>query len=131
MTEYLVKVHFWLLCCDDGIIEAPSDASAVEMAKAAAATVMESHEQPETIDFDERREGSISYIDRIDPRERVEVAGLVRFDDDRLYPAWHDFIENIAASPTGAGVDGAGETDALRHYRGLIEEAKTLRDQIA
>jgi hypothetical protein len=131
MTEYLVKVHFWLLSSDSVTIEASSDFEAIEKAKGAAVTVMDSHACPETIDFDERREGSISYIDRIEDDERDEVEGVIQFDTDRLYPSWHDFIGKIAALSIIAVTDDAGKAEALRQYHALIEEAKTLRDHIA
>jgi hypothetical protein len=130
VTEYLVKVHFWLPCTDTLTIEAASDAEAIEMAKLRAATVMDAREDPDFIDFDERHEGTISYIDRMTSDGREEVSDLLTFDEDRLYPDWHEFIEKIATSLFPDESEDA-KAEALRQYNALIEEAKTLRDQIA
>jgi hypothetical protein len=130
MTEYLVKVHFWLPCTDTLTIEVAGDAEAIEIAKLQAATAMDVRGKPDFIDFDERREGTISYIDRMTSDGREEVSDLLTFDEDRLYPDWHEFIEKIAASPFPDESEDA-KAEALRQYNALIEEAKTLRDQIA
>jgi len=58
MTEYVAKIAFWLRAFDSVTIEAASDAEAIEKAKVAATTAMESTAFPEHIDTDERREGS-------------------------------------------------------------------------
>jgi hypothetical protein len=80
-----------LLRAYDGFtVEADSDADAIEKAKAAAKTAMESCAHPEHIDIEERREGVIAFIDRMAPDGRHAVAEDVAFDDDRI----HD-------SPTG------------------------------
>jgi len=65
MTEYLVKIGFWLRAYDSITIEADSDTAAIEAAKVAAKRAMESASQPEHIDTDDRREGIIAYIDRV------------------------------------------------------------------
>lgn len=96
MTEYLVKVAFWLRAgaCpraghwpdpwDSVTVEAASDAEAIEKAKAAAKAAMGSRAYPEAIDTDERRQGVIAYIDRLAPGTREPVAEAVAFDDDRI-----------------------------------------------
>jgi hypothetical protein len=84
MTEYLVKVGFWLRAYDTVTIEAASDAEAIEKAKAAAKAAMDSRAYPEAIDTDERRHGVIAYIDRLAPSPRAAVAEDVAFDDDRI-----------------------------------------------
>jgi hypothetical protein len=85
MTEYIVKVAFWLRAFDSVTLEAATDADAVEKAKAAARIAMESIAYPEYIDTDERREGVIAYIDRVTPAGREEVIEDVEFDDDRIH----------------------------------------------
>ena len=55
MTEYVVKIAFWLRAFDSVTIEATSDAEAVDKAKVAATAAMESTAFPEHIDTDERR----------------------------------------------------------------------------
>jgi hypothetical protein len=84
MAEYLVKVSFWLRAHDSVTIDATDDAAAVEKARAAAIIMMEGRAQPETIDTDERRQGVIAYIDRLDRSDRVEIAEDVAFDGDRI-----------------------------------------------
>jgi hypothetical protein len=84
MTEYLVKVGFWLRAYDSVTLEAATHAEAMEKAKAAAKTAMQSREHPEAIDTDERRQGVIAYIDRLGPGGREAVVEDVAFDDDRI-----------------------------------------------
>lgn len=85
MTEYIVKVAFWLRAFDSVTLEAATDAEAIEKAKASARIAMESIAYPEHIDTDERREGVIAYIDRIDPDGHEPVIEDVEFDDDRIH----------------------------------------------
>lgn len=61
MSEYTVKIGFWLRAYDGFTVEADSDAEAMEKAKAAAKTAMESSAYPEHIDVGVRREGIIAY----------------------------------------------------------------------
>jgi hypothetical protein len=86
MTEYIVKLGFWLRAYDSITIEANSDAAAIEAAKVAAKRAMESASQPEHIDTDDRREGIIAYIDRISSTGEEPVIENVPFDDDRIHP---------------------------------------------
>ena len=90
MSEYIVKIGFWLRAYDGVTIEAETDAEAIEKATAAAKAAMESGVHPERIDIEERREGVIAFIDRVAPDGRRAIAEDVEFDDDRI----HD-------SPTG------------------------------
>jgi hypothetical protein len=85
MTEYVVKIAFWLRAFDSVTLEAASDVEAIDKAKVAARTAMESVAHPEHIDTDERREGVIAYIDRLTPDGRDEVIEDVEFDDDRIH----------------------------------------------
>lgn len=87
MTEYIVKIAFWLRAFDSVNVEARTDAEAIEKAKVAARTAMQSIAYPEHIDTDERREGVIAYIDRLTPDGRDEVIEDVEFDDDRIHDA--------------------------------------------
>ena len=84
MSEYIVKLGFWLRAYDSVSIEASSDAEALEKAKAAAKANMESRAWPEHVDTDERRQGVIAFIDRLDAAGRAAVAEDVAFDDDRI-----------------------------------------------
>lgn len=85
MTEYIIKIAFWLRAFDSVNVEARTDAEAIEKAKAAARTAMESTAIPEHVDTDERREGVIAYIDRLTSDGREEVIEDVEFDDDRIH----------------------------------------------
>jgi len=85
MTEYVVKVGFWLRAFDTVTVEADTDTQAIEKAKLAATAVMASTAHPEYVDFDERREGVIAFIDRVAPDGRHAVAEDVEFDDDRIH----------------------------------------------
>jgi len=85
MTEYIVKIGFWLRAYDGFTVEAESDADAIGKAKAAATRAMESGAHPEHIDIEERRKGVIAFIDRVDPGGRRPVIEDVEFDDDRIH----------------------------------------------
>ena len=85
MTEYVVKIGFWLRAYDGLTVEAETDAEAIEKAKAAAKHAMESGAHPEHIDIEERREGVIAFIDRATPDGRHAVIEDVEFDDDRIH----------------------------------------------
>lgn len=122
MSEYVVKVGFWLRAFGSVTVEAHSDAEAMAMAKEAASGFMESHSWPEAFDFDERREGVISYIDRIDADDRTEVAGFMCFDDDRIHAFLREFLARMAELPTKT-ID---KDEALLRYRALIDEARAL-----
>ncbi len=89
MTEYVVKIGFWLRAYDGLTIEASSDADAIDKAKVAAKSAMASMAQPEHIDTDERREGVIAFIDRVTVDGRQPVVEDVAFDDDRIHAPQH------------------------------------------
>jgi hypothetical protein len=89
MTEYTVKIAFWLRAYDGFIVEAESDAEAIDKAKAIAKTAMASGAHPEHVEIEERREGIIAFIDRITPQGRVPVIEDVEFDDDRIHGRPH------------------------------------------
>jgi hypothetical protein len=84
MSEYIVKIGFWLRAYDGFAVEADSDADAIKKAKAAAGTAMESAAHPEHIEIGERPEGIIVFIDRIITDGRRLVIDDVEFDDDRI-----------------------------------------------
>jgi len=100
MNDYVVKVAFWLRAFDTVIVEADTDAEATEKAKIAAKVAMDSTAHPEHIDFDERWEGVIVFIDRVTPTGRQAVVDDVAFDEDRIHP-------------DGATADKYGEPAAL------------------
>ena len=58
MTECLVKASPWLRAYGSVTIDAADDVTALETAKSAAKTLMESRAYPEAIDTDERGRGS-------------------------------------------------------------------------
>ena len=87
MSEYIVKIGFWLRAYDGFTVEADSDADAIEKAQATAKTVMKSSAYPEHIELEERRGGIIAFIDRITPAGRDAAIEDVAFDDDRIHDA--------------------------------------------
>jgi hypothetical protein len=87
MSEYIVKIEFWLRAYGGFTVEADSDADAIEKAKAAAKTAMEWGTYPEHIEIAEWREGIIVFIDRVTPAGRDVVIEDVAFDDDRVHDA--------------------------------------------
>lgn len=86
MTEYVVKICFWLHAHDGFTLEADTDAEAIEKAKAAAAVAMEATTLPEHIELEARREGVIAYVDRITSDGREVVSENIEFDEDRIRP---------------------------------------------
>ena len=84
MSEYIVKIGFWLRAYDGFSVDATSNAEAIDKARAAARTAMEFGAYPEHIDIEERREGVIAFIDRVTPQGRQAVAEDVEFDHDRI-----------------------------------------------
>lgn len=87
MTQYVVKIGFWLRAYDGFTVEALTDEEAIEQAKAQAKIAMEATSHPEHVDIDERREGLIVFIDRITADGRVAIMDDVEFDTDRIHPA--------------------------------------------
>ena len=87
MSEYIVKIGFWLRAYDGFAVEADSDADVIEKAKAAAKTSMGSATYPERIEISKRREGIIAVIDRITTDGPHPVIEDVGFDDDRIHNA--------------------------------------------
>ena len=85
MSEYVVKVGFWLRAYESFTVEANSDADAIEQAKAAANRAMESAAHPEHIEIGERREGIIVFIDRIAADGRQAVIEDVPFGNDDVH----------------------------------------------
>jgi hypothetical protein len=85
MTEYIVKIGFWLRAYDSLTVEADADPEAIEKAKLAATTAMTSTAHPEHVECDERREGVIVFIDRVTPNGREPVVEDVAFGDDRIH----------------------------------------------
>ena len=86
MSEYIVKIGFWLRAYDGFTLKAGSDAEAIEKAKAQAKTIMGSMAHPEHIDIEERREGIIAFIDHVTPDGREAIVDDVEFDSDRIHP---------------------------------------------
>lgn len=121
MTGYIVKIRFWLRASDSVIVTAATDVEAIHMAKSAATLLMTSARQPEDIDLDDRRDGTISYVDRLDAG-RVEIGGTSTFAGNRpLHPDFHSFITKIAA------MDAATDPDtAMMAMRQLIAEGRSL-----
>jgi hypothetical protein len=87
MSEYYVKIGFWLRAYDGFAIEAGSDVEAIAKAKAAAGVAIQSKAQPEYVEFGARREGVIVFIDRIEAGCRETVREDIGFDDDRIHDA--------------------------------------------
>jgi hypothetical protein len=126
VTEYVVKLAFWLRAWDSVTIEAEADAQAIDNAKAAAKRAMESRVMPESVDTDRRREGWIAYVDRLDPDRRECVVENVVFDDDRIHGPLHDFVRRVAAMPTGEPKPTTGRHVGLGPWHALSEEARRL-----
>jgi hypothetical protein len=137
MTEYLVKLGFWLRAYDSVTIEAANDSEAIGKAKQAAKTAIESRAQPEAIesraqpeaiDTDERREGIIAYVDRLDPDCRKTVAEGVAFYDDRIHVPLLDFVRRVAALTPTRLTQIAHCADATCRCQAFMDEARKLLD---
>jgi hypothetical protein len=126
VTEYVMKLAFWLRAWESVTIEAEADAEAINKAKAAAKRAMESRANPESIDIDRRREGLIAYVDRLDPDRRECVVEDVTFDDDHIHGPLRDFVRRVAAMPTGEPEPRTGSQAGLGSWRALTEGARRL-----
>lgn len=121
MTEYVVKLRFWLRCWDSMTIEAGSDVDAIAGAPQVARELMLASSFPESVEADERREGLISYIDRVDAEGRNEIAEAIEFEGARrLFPVVQDLIARLASVNTA---DLHGEAQLRRLLDDLIADA--------
>lgn len=121
MTDYCVKLRFWLCAYESTTISAATDAEAYHLAKAAAADMMNARSHPEEIDLEERREGLISYIDRLG-HDRRELAEAVTFDGNSpLHADAQRLIARIAL--LDAHMPAAA---ALAQLKLLVAEARAI-----
>jgi hypothetical protein len=99
MSEYVVKIGFWLRAYDGFVVEADSEANAIAQAKAAAKKAMESAAYPEHIEISERREGIIVFIDRITRDGRQPLIEDVRFSGDRVHTPSGSAFDRSCSAP--------------------------------
>lgn len=128
MTEYVVKLRFWLRCWDSMHIEADGDDEAIRVAMQVAQEMMVSASFPESIEADERRQGLVSYIDRLDAEGRNEIAEAIEFPGARpLFPEAGDLITRLAA----LRVDELTGEEHMRRLLGeLAAEARCIRPEV-
>jgi len=128
MTEYVVKLRFWLRCWDSMTIDVDGDADAIAMAPQVAREMMLSASFPESIEADERRGGLISYIDRVDAGGRDEVAEAIEIEGARaLFPKAVALISRLAQLE----VDGVkAETDLRQLLAGVVLEARSVSPDV-
>ncbi|SMH26472.1 hypothetical protein [Mesorhizobium australicum] len=125
MTEYIVKLRFWLRCWDSMDIEAENDEEAVRIACDTAREMMQLVSFPESIETDERREGLASYIDRIDAEVRSEIAEAIEFQGARrLFPEKDDLIVRLARLRTG---DLASEAQLRAFLDDIVAQARRIK----
>lgn len=128
MTEYIVKLRFWLRCWDSMTIDVETDVEAIDMARQVGAEMMQSAGFPESFEADERREGLVSYIDRIDAEGRTEIAEAVEFQGARrLFPETDDLIDRLARLRTG---DLAGEAQLRAFLDDIVARARCIAPEV-
>ena len=128
MTKYVVKLRFWLRCWDSMTIDVDHDADAIAMAPHVAREMMLSESVPESIETDERREGLISYIDRVDAEGRDEIAEAIAFDGGRpLFPKATALIARLVQLEVDAVW---GEADLRRLLTGFVLEARGISPDV-
>ncbi|MEX0408727.1 hypothetical protein ABGN05_24080 [Aquibium sp. LZ166] len=128
MTKYVVKLRFWLRCWDSMTIDAGSDADAIAMAPQVARELMLATGFPESVEADERRDGLISYIDRVDAEGRNEIAEAIEFDGaHRLFPEAAALISRLAQLQVD-DVRTAGELQRI--LTNLILEARDIAPDV-
>nr|WP_295468854.1 hypothetical protein [Mesorhizobium sp.] len=128
MTEYIVKLRFWLRCWDSMTIDADNDADAIAMAPQVAREMMRSWSCPESVEADERREGLISYIDRVDTEGRNEIAEAIEFDGARaLFPKAAALISRLVQLQVD---DVRGEGNLRRLLAGFVLEARDISPNV-
>jgi hypothetical protein len=128
MTEYVVKLRFWLRCWDSVTIEADTDADAIAVGPRLAREMMAAASFPESLEGEERREGLISYIDRIDAEGRNEIAEAIEFEGaHRLFPEAAALISRHAQLQ----IDNLRTGDDLRRLlTDLIREARNITPDV-
>lgn len=128
MSEYVVKLRFWLRCWEGMKIDADNDADAIAMASQVAREMMYSASFPESIEADERRGGLISYIDRIDAEGRDEIAEAIEFDGARaLFPKAAALISRLTQLDVDEGQD---ETNLRQLLAGFVLEARAISPDV-
>lgn len=128
MTDYVIKLRFWLRCWDSKTIDAEPDADAIAMGHQVAREMMLGSAFPESIEADERREGLISYIDRIDAEGRNEIAEAVEFDGAcRLFPGAVALISQLANLQLD---DAVGEGDLRQLIAGFVRDAHDIMPDV-
>ncbi|TGP21411.1 MULTISPECIES: hypothetical protein [unclassified Mesorhizobium] len=128
MTEYVVKLRFWLRCWDSMTIDAGNDADAIAAAPQLASEMMLSASYPESIEVDERREGLISYIDSADMEGRNEIAEAIEFDGARpLFPKAAALISRLAQLNID---DVQSEADLRELLAGFALEARHISPDV-
>ena len=93
-----------------------------------AREMMRSASSPESIEADERREGLISYIDRVDMEGRAELAEAIEFDGARpLFPRAAALISRLVQLE----VDEVQSEAALRQLPGdVVLEAREISPDV-
>lgn len=128
MTEYIVKLRFWLRCWDSMTIDVETDVEGIGMARRVAAEMMRSASFPDSIEADERREGLVSYIDRIDAEGRNEIAEAIEFQGARrLFPEADDLILHLARLRTGNLV---GEAQLRAFLDDIVARARRIKPDV-
>lgn len=97
---------------------------AIAMTPQVAREMMLSASVPESIEADERREGLISYTDRVDVEGRNEIADAIAFDGARpLFPEAAALISRLVHLKVD---DVQGEADLRRLLTGFVLEARDI-----
>jgi urease gamma subunit len=109
-------------------IDADNDADAIAMAPQFAREMMLSASFPESIEVDERREGLISCIDRVDLEGRDELAKAIEFRGARLlFPKAAALISRLAQ----LNVNGVqSEADLRQLAADVVLEARDVSPDV-
>jgi hypothetical protein len=104
-----------------------NDADAIAAAPQFAREMMRSASAPESIDANKRREGLISYVDRIDSEGRDEIAETIEFEGSRpLFPKAAALISRLARLE----VDVQSEVDLRRLLANFVREARDISPDV-
>lgn len=111
MRRYKVAIGFYVHAVVYEEFEAETDTAAIEQAQSIAGDVMNGRKHPDHIDTDEKWDGLISYLDRVD--DGAVVAENIKFAETCPFPDQEKACRQ--------GAEAMREAIAIDHWETLVE----------